>query len=278
MFLGPEGRLLGHHAAKILSSQTPRSPIFDPNLIERVKLIAEYIRELERLATDPLGTVVSVDITGSATAFENWTSNPLYTAVLQAGGRYVEAYRNQHGGRGAGALRNFVLNPRDISPELIKNIETTLQLHLAAGVQAGIIFQDSGVPSEVVADIANMANKVCIDYGRLESYGGSGARLLDITASMGDPQFKRIRERVAWTIEPQNVDKVVQKDEDIREVIQELMGRLPRSPKHSLYAGGAVDYCRANLPRTPRKASAVGGKRRIFNFLESAPIKAFASL
>jgi hypothetical protein len=227
MFLGPEGRLLGHQVSEFRSNRKMLTPLSDPNLMERVKLIAEYIRELERLATDPSGTVVSVDITGSATAFDNWISNPLYTAALQAGGRYADAYRKQHGGNGVAALRNFVLNPHDIAPEFIKNIEITLRLHLAAGVQAGIIFQDSGVPSEVVADIANMANKVCIDFGRLESYGGRSPRLLDVMASTGDPQFKRIRERVAWTADPRNLDKVVQRDEDIREVVQELMGKLP---------------------------------------------------
>jgi hypothetical protein len=224
MFLGPEGRLLGQKG-NAGSGQASHGPLTDPNLVERVKLIAEYIRELERLATDPSGTVVSVDITGSATAFENWVSNPLYAAVLQAGRHYTEAYRKQNGRSGVAALRTFVLDPRDISPQFIKNLEIALRLHLAAGVQAGIIFQDSQVPSEVVADIANMANKVCIDYGRLESYGGRAPSLLDITAPVGDPQFKRIRDRVAWTADPRNLDKVVQRTEDITEIIQDLRAK-----------------------------------------------------
>jgi hypothetical protein len=192
----------------------------------RVKAFAEYIRELERLATDPVGTLVAVDITGSPTQFSNWISNDLYGGVLQAYGRYVSAYRRANGLVGTAAQRNFVIDPKDLSVELITNLEATLWRHLHEGVIAGIIYQDAAVPNEVIADIANLADRICIDYGRLEAYGGKAPSLLEITAPVGDPQFRRIRERVAWTMDPKNLDLLVRVPGDVSALVADLRAKL----------------------------------------------------
>ncbi len=205
--------------------------INDLELVERVKVVAEFIRELERLGSSPTGTVVTVDVTGTATAFANWVNNPLYMAVLQANSRYVAAYRKRHGLSGIAVQRNFIIEPDRITQEMIHNIERTLQLHAKLGIASGIIYKGSSLPSDVLADIANFADRVCIDYGQMEGAALGEARILDILASPGDIQFKRIRERVAWTMESRNLDALVLHEDQIGEVIEDLGQRMQKQTR-----------------------------------------------
>jgi hypothetical protein len=83
------------------SAYSSRYSLYDQNLVQRVKLLAEYLIELEQLTLSPSGTLVIVDATGAATEFANWLTNPLYGAILQASSRYADAYRKTHGEKGA---------------------------------------------------------------------------------------------------------------------------------------------------------------------------------
>ena len=202
--------------------------INDRELVGRVKAVAEFIRELERLGSNPTGTVVTVDVTGTATAFANWVKSPLYMAVLQSNSRYVAAYRKRHGFSGIAVQRNFIIEPDRITPEMVHNIEHTLQLHAKLGIASGVLYRGSSIPSDVLADIANFADRVCVDFGQMEGAAPGEARILDILASPGDIQFKRIRERVAWTMESRNLDALVLREDQIGEVIKDLEQRIQR--------------------------------------------------
>lgn len=221
------GRVLGYRR-RILSPRSASEEadlISDPNLVLKVKLMADYIREIERLSADPVGKIVSVDISGSATWFSNWIYNPLYVALLQANAHYVRAFRKRHGLSRMAALRSFIVDPAVLSSELIGNIEGTLRNHLRSGIATGVIFKGSQLPGDVIADIADLAERLCVDYGRLEGFGESEAAVLDIIARPSDPQFNRIRERVAWATETKNIDVVLRKEEQVAEFVRELKKR-----------------------------------------------------
>lgn len=206
-----------------------RYSLYDENLVRRVKILAEFLGELEQLTLKPRGSVITVDATGAATEFANWLSNPLYGAIIQASAGYATAYRRHYGGKGVAVQRNFVLDPSEMTPKALANLSQTLRLHARYGLVAGIILKGSATPDEVVADIGDLAARVSLDFGLVEGFHGVTSSLQDVKALVGDPQFKRIRDRVAWTTEPKNLHAVVTRDDEIADVIQAL-SELLRMP------------------------------------------------
>jgi hypothetical protein len=106
------------------------------------------------------------------------------------------------------------------------NLTQTLSLHVRYGLVAGIILKGASTPREVVADIGDLAARVGMDFGLVEGFHGTTSSLLDVVAFEGDPQFKRIRDRVAWTTERTNLDAIVTHEEDIADVIRGLSSML----------------------------------------------------
>jgi Restriction endonuclease len=199
-----------------------RYSLYDENLVQRVKILAEFLGELEQLTLNPRGSVITVDATGAATEFTNWLSNPLYGAIMQASAAYAAAYRKHCGDNGVAVQRNFVLDPSEITPKALANLKQTLRLHTRYGLVAGILLKGSATPDEVIADIGDLAARVCLDFGLVEGFHGVNSSLRDVKAPVGNPQFKRIRDRVAWTTEPKNLHAVVTHEDEIADVIRSL--------------------------------------------------------
>lgn len=211
--LSREGRL---RAAPVLAATDPTNPL----LAQKVKLFAEYIMECERLSADPDGGVIALDISGPASQFANWATNSLYHGLLQANGGYVAAYRRIHGLKGVPFRRTFVVDPATLTEQGIADFQRTLELHAYYGIITGVILRRPSIPGDVLGDLANLADRVCVDFGNLEGYDSGTPSLLDIVAPAGATQFRRIRDRAAWTTLPGNVDMEVRRPEEINEIVR----------------------------------------------------------
>jgi hypothetical protein len=71
-----------------------------------------------------------------------------------------------------------------------------------------------------------LAQRVAMDFGLVEGFHGTTPSLRDVVAPRGDPQFNRIRDRVAWTTDSRNLDAIIRRDEDIATVIDGLAKML----------------------------------------------------
>ena len=92
-------------------------------------------------------------------------------------------------------------------------------------LRACIIYTGSKVPAEVIADIATISDRLAVDCGHLERLDIMDIGPKDVFSQIRDKQFKEIQEKVAWTVDEKNVDKIVTHREHIKEVVRDLQRR-----------------------------------------------------
>lgn len=70
--------------------------------------------------------------------------------------------------KGIAFQRNFVIDPKKITPTAILNLERVLRLYARLEIRAGLIYTAPGAPADFLGDIANLADMICFDYGNVE--------------------------------------------------------------------------------------------------------------
>jgi nucleoside phosphorylase len=198
----------------------------DATALERDKAVLHFIDALEKRMSDPAGDLLMVDLTAAATEFRNWLYHPLYQQILLMDSRYLARYRERHGEKGAGVVRTFIIDPSKLSETMITNAERTLLRHVQFGLQASIIYRGSNVPDDVIGDLANFMDELTLDFGDHEHLFRKDMTVREVVAQKGDPGFAAIRDRVAWTLDVRNIDKIVRAVGDVDEVVRDLRAKL----------------------------------------------------
>jgi hypothetical protein len=109
---------------------------------------------------------------------------------------------------------------------MITNAEQTLLRHARYGLQASIIYRGSNVPDDVIGDLANFMDEVALDFGDHEHLFRKEMTIREVVARRGDAGFAAIRDRVAWTLDVRNIDKIVRTVGDVDEVVRDLRAKL----------------------------------------------------